>query len=759
MSEGGQAALLDEVAGELAQFAEDGQEKWRKFGGRSRLPSIEHLIREHYRLDREHRLGADRVCDAIKAACEGLDEEWRLASLAYLGFARESSASRSSRGDAAAEHLRGSRGSMTGRTFRATRTEGRHSGRTREGRTYETWSEVTLAFVADALIRQCGGDPETEVDSSRNGHLSDDDVRRLGDIVRSEIAALYKPIKAEDFSRSFFHRESTDAYIESLASLRAVTLYTGGAISTEVHAPLSDTLIARALRERLRLASNDLNQAQRKRVIDALMHAYPPTQLGSIAREFVRQQSSADPGDVDALEGDTQGVFAREFQDALVAGRDTGGFLALGLGALAFSLRKAGRDPVRILTTSYDDKISESEARVQEYFRDLKGYAFDPRPLESTEEADSKSIPLYRLNGHVRNGGGSDALIVGEADSLTQHYQARGLRIDQALAESACIFIGTELTEPDVLSKLVTSPYSEGMPRYAIILSPDLDLDSPEERAKVVNLATQRFLHLGVMPIVIDFPHQAPQFLIEVALRLQQGKENYRSYATRLQTWWDSWAKDFGFPTGARGTEGKRNQELQKEWMNELERIRDLIARKHLGIPAGEDRGGEQIEIEVWVRHPDERSLIHWSTSDGLWLNPRTADRSYIFKGHDVPVQRAFREGTPVFGRVNPPRGDWRYQLSIPLVLRKQPWHHLPVGVVNILSSKDPPNEDDEGNPMGAGGKLGGFSNRPDFASDLAELTGAIKKPINALLDPGSPHWKQKKRAAGKRKRTKAKRG
>jgi hypothetical protein len=734
MARGGQTSrLLREVIDELKRFAKDGRARWRGFSGRSQLQNIERLLRDQHGLNPEQRPAADLVCDAIRQACESLpDDEWRHAALVHLGFEPNSPASRIAREDEAAQCLMGDRGRMSGRTYRATIAEERHSGREYAGHIYDSWSEVTLASVAEALIRQLGGSVEYSEDVR-----SDENVLCLGDAVRHEISALYRPVKAEDFSRSFFHRASTEAYIDELASLSGVTLYTGGAISTEVHAPLSDTLVAAALKERLRHGMSELNGPQRKRVIDALMRAYPPAHLGSVAREFVREQMGADLEGVDAIEEEAQGVFAREFRDALIAGHDTGGFLALGIGVLAFTFRKEGRDPVRVLTTSYDDEITEAEARVKRYFEDLQDFAFVPRPLEESEEAESKSVPLYRLNGHVRGSGSPDALIVGEADALTGHYEDRGRRIERALAETACIFVGTELTEPDVLSKLVNAPYPKGLPRYAVILPPDLDLDSREERAKVLNLAARRFLHLGVVPIVIDFPHQVPQFLIEVALRLQQGDE-YRSYATRLQEWWNAWAKKFGFASGRRGAEGRRDRELQEEWMKELEKIRHTVARKHLEIAAGED---EQIELEVWIRHPEERSLILWSTSDGLWLNSYTADRCYIHKGDDVPVQRSFREGTPVFGKVDPPRGRWRYQLSIPLVLRRHPWHHLPVGVVNILSSKDPPHEDDQGNPVGADGKLGAFSKRPDFAADLGALNSTVRKPINELLDPGSARW------------------
>lgn len=752
MERGGQASrLLRGVIDELRRFAKDGQAKWRLFSGRSPLPTIERLVSEQHDLSQGQRPAADLVCDAMRAACESLpDEEWRDAALAHLGFEPKSPPGRSAREDEAAAHLMGDRGPMSGRTYRATIAEERHSGREYGGHVYDSWSEVTLASVAQALILQLGGLVESE------DPRLDDEGRRLGDVVRHEMSDLYRPVKAEDFSKSFFHRPSTEAYIDELASLSGVTLYTGGAISTEVHAPLSDTLVAAALKERLRHGSAELNGPQRKRVIDALMRAYPPAHLGSIAREFVREQIGDDLADVDALEEEAQRVFAGEFRDALIAGHDTGGFLALGIGVLAFTLRKAGRDPVRVLTTSYDDEITEAEARVKRYFEDLEDFAFIPRRLEETEGAEANSIPLYRLNGHVRGGGGPDALIVGEADAMTGHYQDRGHRIERALAETACIFVGTELTEPDVLAKLANAPYPDGLPRYAVVLPPELDLDSQEERAKVLNLAARRFLHLGVVPIVIDFPHQAPQFLIEVALRIQQGEDEYRSYASRLQNWWNAWAKGFGFAKGGRGAEGRRDRELQEEWMKELEKIRQTVARNHLEIAAGDD---EQIELEVWIRHPDERSLILWSTSDGLWLNSYTADRCYIHKGDDIPVQRSFREGTPVFGEVDPPRGGWRYQLSIPLVLRRHPWHHLPVGVVNILSSKDPPGEDDQGNPVEAGGKLGAFRKRPDFAADLSALTSTLRKPINELLDPGSARWEDAKRTPPARKREKVRAG
>jgi hypothetical protein len=545
--------------------------------------------------------------------------------------------------------------------------------------------------------------------------------RRLGDLVRAELADLYQPIRKRDFENSFFHRESTDAYIEQLAGLDAVTLFTAAAPSPDVHAPLSDKLLARTLRERLRRSATDLDSDQLDTIVDSMRRAFPPAYLGSIARELVREQSTADRDDIAGLEADAQDVFTRELRDAVEAGRDASRFLALGLGALAFASKKAGKT-VQLLTTNYDDRLAEAEARVHEYFDELRDYSFAPRPLTANGEAPDDAVPLYRLNGHIsaQSNGGGDPLIIGEADSLTDHYKPRGEVMANALETTSCIFVGSTLDEPDVLSRLVNATYPLGRPRYTILLAPHLGLDDPGERAKGLNLTALRFLHLGIVPIVIDCPHQAPQFLIEVALRLQH--RDYANYAERLDSWWGEWVEDFGFAGGT----GERNPVLQQLWMDQLAEIRDIIADEHLEL-SKRQRRREHLQLEMWIRHPGERSLIHWASSDGLWLNAASARRLSIPSGGQDPVQRAFRDGTPFHGPVPQLTGRWHYQLSVPVVLRKEPWHHLPVGVVNILSTGAPTD-----------GKLATFHQREGYARDLLQLTSAVKQPVNKLLDPRS---------------------
>jgi hypothetical protein len=763
MAEDGEANnTLRRVVSELGALAGDGQHRWRARRGRSDLSVIEALISK----GSGKQPGPEEVCDAIKDACEGLDAtaEWKRAAKEHLGYGKDAPHSRVEREEAAAACLRSPTGSgaMSLSTYRRKSnqevTHG-HNGRPYAGKLYDSWSGVTLALVAESLIRNVGADPGATVDGEGEAleeRLADPDCQPLGDIVRHEIAGRYRALSGADLQVSFFHRASTDHYIDAIAALDRVTLYTGVDVSTEVRTPLSDRLMAGTLRERLH-ARTDLSEDQQTRLVGALMAVYPPSFLGSIAREFVRGHSRIDHHRAPAMEWEARAVFAQDLERSLTAGRSTGGFLALGLGALSFALRKAGRS-VQILTTNYDNRIDQDQSRIYKYFEGLRGFSFAPSALDASPDGDLAAVALYSLNGDLASHGdaSSEPLIIGEADALTDHNKPRSELVTRALSETSCVFVGSSLTEPDLLDKLVNTPYRyKHNPRYALVLAPKLDLERPEERelkARALELVADRYLHLGIVPIVIDFPHQVPQFLIEVALRLEQGAA-YKSYPRRLDEWWAWWARHFGF--GGRQAEhgGRRRREVQQIWWEELEKVRRRVITEYLGLPAAERDRDEQIQVEVWLRNPRARSLVHSASSEGMWMYANTAHRCSVHEGEEYAVQRAFREGAPIHGPIRQPRGIWRHQMSFPLVLRREPWHHLPVGVVTILSSKDASLKDEKGETVVEGGALGDFPRRDSFAKDLAAMVSEVRKPINELLDPHSRLCRRKQLGAYAKRR------
>ncbi len=399
---------------------------------------------------------------------------------------------------------------------------------------------------------------------------------------------------------------------------------------------------------------------------------------------------------------------------------------------------------LNIITTNYDRTIIEEREKVIEYFADVTSecdYVFEARTSVSDDQpVGSDEIPVFHVNG-VASEDSHGPLVIGEVDffawydkCLKQHQvenqQWRDKLLDDALSKGACIFVGSSLTDPDVLAKLAMTKFQQ--PRYAVLLAPDqenepdgsalLELGEPGsrqvesvERSIARDVVAKRFLHLGVIPIMVDFPHQVPQLLTEIALRVKLDDE-YEGYSDRLLGWWRNWAKLFGFEDGE--TPGFRNVQLQRHWLERLASIRDEI-RELLELTDAPAQ--EKIMVEVWVRNPKARTLFLWATSEGIWLNGDTALWCDLGESDTrFGAQRCFRKGGTHAAEILPKRGLWEYGVSVPLTLHDEAWRHLPVGVVNVRSSE----------------LKGELSRAADRYENLEKLEKLLVKPINDLLDP-----------------------
>jgi len=558
-----------------------------------------------------------------------------------------------------------------------------------------------------------------------------------------DAAERYFKTKAPELEKGFFRRETTWNYIEALAGLEDVTIYTGAGVSADVGAPLSDELMPYILgrwiegHPDLKSVTDESRREEiAKRVTSAIAKAYPPAYIGSIAREIARHRRSKESPEANRK-------FSLQIEEANQAGYTTGGFLARSVGALAIALKREDRC-VEIITTNYDNTIVDEREKILSYFTELASdcdYFFKVRTSESgTDALKPDEIPVFHVNGAVSDGV-ADPLVIGEADFfawydkfLEKHHlenqKWRQERLDAALTKTACLFVGSSLTDPDVLAKLAETKFQ--MPRYAVLLAPDQENEpdgsallrlgegeptqiDPNERCLARDAVAQRFLHLGVIPIMVDFPHQVPQLLSEIALRIQQG-DGYQKYSTRLDGWWDRWAKLFGFDD--KQAPGPRNVPLQAHWAHRLAVIRDEV-REALDLAHGSTE--EKVVVEVWVRNPRTRTLFLWATSEGIWLNGDTAASCDLGEGDiRLGVQRSFRKGRTHVAEIRPKQDQWRYGVSVPLTLHDAPWHHLPVGVVNIRSSK-------------VDGELWKAADRFE---DLERLEELLIGPTNRLLDP-----------------------
>lgn len=552
-------------------------------------------------------------------------------------------------------------------------------------------------------------------------------------------------------SADFFDRESGKVYVDLLDNAESVTIYVGAGVSADLGAPLSDQLMRFLLKEwakghdfleklpeEHRRTEADPRAAVLDQVVEALRNAYPPAYIGSIVRSLADQKKHEDEGPDSEL--------IQQIEHATRAGVDTGGFLARSVIALAFALKRANVD-VTVLTTNYDPTMTRPDERRKvvnyfaQYFTDCDYEFAVLRSSVSDTGAAPNQIPLAYLNGvgpHSR-GTERDTPVVGEADfflpglaapdTASEYMRWRDERMQVALAADICLFVGSSLSDPDVLRSLALT--KDQGPRYAVVLAPDreeraggfsrLNLPATDlntgrvSRAIARDLMCQRYLHLGVQPIMVDHPYQVPQLLTELALKKVEPR--YEPYRQRLDRWWVKVAAKFGFEVDG-STAAERPGSEQEQWRELLGRLKATIRDE---FASGEHPEHEQIMVEVWVHNPKEHQLFLWATSESLWLYNDTAHQCGIEEEDSrFGQQGAFRRGGPRVAHIKPQRGRWKYHVSIPLTLHGHQWHHLPVGVVSVLSSEER-------------GWLYAASQGKD---NVERLEALLQEPINNELDP-----------------------
>lgn len=569
-----------------------------------------------------------------------------------------------------------------------------------------------------------------------------------------DMSPLYKRSEPDELKEDFFDRDSTNHYLNILQVSGPTTIYAGAGVSADLGAPMGDALMRYLLEYWVRHHDDledidvppELQQAPKhgaellnpessavESVVGAIRVAYPPSYLGSIVRMLVEAERK--PGE------NPDSKLATRIRAAIKRGHTGGGFLARSIGALAFALKHTG-SPVQIVTTNYDQALLREEAKVRTYFKkyfeNCKAQ-LTPRRSRSEGVLRDHEIPIYYINGIGPDNEDErlDPPILGEAEFFTpglhgaqaaQGYKEwREATLNYALTKTTCLFVGSSLTDPDVLAALAATRGQR--PRYAILLAPDRELIADGmtrvslaqesgipnvERSIARDLVCQRFLHLGVLPIMVDHPYQVPQLLTEVALKTVDSE--YIDYNRRLTDWWDDCAEDFGFAD--RKHAGKRSESAQRDWQKGLEKLKEKVAEK-VGLRPG---SAERILVEVWVRNPDLHELFLWATSESLWLHGDTAHQCGIEEqGSRFAVQRVFRAGHNKSGLIRPVRGQWSFHASVPLTLQSKPYHHLPVGVVSVLSSQ------------AKGGKLFSHAKNPAKMEKLGDL---LKGEVNNLLDP-----------------------
>jgi hypothetical protein len=546
---------------------------------------------------------------------------------------------------------------------------------------------------------------------------------------RTDAHDLFSRIETTDLDKGFWWRTPTvDDYIELLADRGngSITVYAGADGPADVGPPLHRDLLHHVLLDELLTGEflDDTPNHDRAQVADAVVTAVasclPSAYVGSIVRELFRTRAARK-----TLHSETRLAIA--IGKAIDDSRTAQGFVASAIDFLALTLRQAGHD-VTIISAHFDMDIASEVKRVHDQYPELRPFELvdceDRAPLESPAV---HQISLLRLHGR-RGDSSMQPLVVGEADFIADEavdgehvagHVSRSELLLRALREGTVVFVGSSLDEPGVLAGLAATKHA-GQRRFAVLLPPDLGpqldaLKNPSGRAVALSLIAQRYLHLGVVPIILDFEQQVPQLLREVALRLLKGA-SYVPLRTRLLEWWVTYAQPLGYDQSGRKV-GYVNAELRKLWRQRLvEKRRTIEGGSFLG--ANVPGTGDDIKIEVWLRNHLARKLFLLATSDRRAPSPGSSPQVAVLDyGANGIVQRTFRAGRTLTERHAGRR--WQYVIATPLVLHGEPWHHLPVGVVTVMSNR-------------AGGSLFQIRREPDR---LDEFTTNLTDEIRPWLE------------------------
>lgn len=490
---------------------------------------------------------------------------------------------------------------------------------------------------------------------------------------------LYEEPDEDSLQEGFWWRDNTYAYIDQLAELRDVTLIAFAEGSSDIGKPRHHDLLRTTLLQRLRDLP-DRSDAGDETAVQLIAKHCPPAYIGSILRETYRSpyRGSGSRNAESLLNADLQGT--------LVRSRHTGGFVSRAIALLALTLKR-DRRAVEVMTSYYDADLAAAVSNRHRFYPELGGIDFhDLLDHEPTERSDE--VPLIQLNGHPGDRS-AQGLIVGEADFLTDEYVVAGGHPDQhmsryallarALTRGAAVFVGSSLDDAGVINALVATRHFQKR-RYAILLPPagcsaESDL-TPEAQLALHDLLSKRYLHLGVVPIYVDFAQQVPQLLREVALRISP--REHVPYRTRLDGWWQRWADLCGYdPEGE--SVGEISPELSSQWQQQLTLRCTELAQTLRPAP------GEELDIEVWLRNHHRRELFLCAAS-GL-QGPRKEVLGVRDAGPEDVVQRAFRTGELVARGLREKAPGFLVATSI--LLYEEPWNRLNVGVVAIRSNQE----------------------------------------------------------------------
>jgi hypothetical protein len=494
----------------------------------------------------------------------------------------------------------------------------------------------------------------------------------------------------------FFRRKSVKKTIERLSSARNLTVFVGAGVGTEIGLPDWPQLVRRLLSDavagpKARAWARPLSTENRE-TVDRLLERESLLSAATIAKARLGRRFK------DSLR---RALYDQRWRDRTlhVPAHDAAhGHLvsttaeAVAAVYKAFATTADQQWSCDIVTTNYDLSLEQALSRV----------GIDAEPwLEDGGPADDSGIEhvVRHLHGYLTETEASEKLVLTEADyheagadklSWQESYLRRRLR------ESTVVFVGTSLSDPDILSVLFR--YASSKRRAVALLaekrpnlqSPDVPAPPDPTQAAYEDLALARWETAGLDVLRADYLAQPRQFLWEVAMH----KENPGAlrYGKRLDAWYRKVSDGVPLALTSVDTFGEAQDELCELAGGWLDDVRELV--REAGHPSIDD---ESLAIHLWSRstlplvtgNRKATGLCAMAMvvcSDRAWRWPQAVDTRRIMQ----PTRRAAIEAfcdRRVLECHHDGSYQWNYVLAIPVVLTGPGHARLPVGTITLEST------------------------------------------------------------------------
>lgn len=480
-----------------------------------------------------------------------------------------------------------------------------------------------------------------------------------------------------------------------MAKARNLTIFVGAGVGTEIGLPTWPQLVRRLVSDAVAGSKGKAWRrplsAEDAAVVDRLLERESLLSAATIAKARLGNR----------FQGSLQrALYGRTWGDGTLYVPESGsqyGHLQSTTVEAAAAVYKAflehstGRWSCHLVTTNYDLSLEEALAAAgidaDPWFNDAdpdeeSGLDHVVRHLHGvlTEEERLSNVVLTEADYHQA---GADAL------SWQESYLRRRLN------ESTMLFVGTSLSDPDILSILFRS--AEYRSRAVALLvdgdGPDGPPDLPAEPdpcdASYEELSEERWDSAGLEVLRADYVSQPRQFLWEVAAH--KADPSTPRYGQRLAAWYEKAASGLPLALAKSGEFNAAQNALSHYAAARLEDVRKFVREDgHSSIDA------ETLAIHLWCRgplplrlgaapDPDLCAMSMIMCSDRAWRAPEAVHTRRIMLPTRRAAIQAFCERR-VIEQSNDGSAQWNYLLAIPVVLSDGD-ARLPVGAVTLAST------------------------------------------------------------------------